>query len=248
MSNEGRKDLNGFELQDTMPPKVSTDKGRKQPVSAETPKVPANRNSAKDSVNTSKSSSAPRNSTQRSSGSVENGHDTKSKAEEAEDASIGLNVKYLVSWQCVLKILKLICFVAMLVSSAIPVSGLSKVPKEPKFATIWERLPTLQFALAVAAIGLIVELTFFIIYLIGLNRPVYKYFSPLPFVMLACNLVVLILIFIVPIRLSIKEWHGPAVTSYLAFNSLSMLAYALDLYFNIMWLTGSPELSPLPIS
>ena len=57
-----------------------------------------------------------------------------------------------------------------MISFGLSLDGILKnLPKTPAFASTWDKVPALQYGLAVAVIGFIMELAFFIYYLIGLN-------------------------------------------------------------------------------
>ena len=58
----------------------------------------------------------------------------------------------------------------MMISFGLSLYGILKnLPRTPASASTWDKVPALQYGLAVAVIGFIMELAFFIYYLIGLN-------------------------------------------------------------------------------
>ncbi|KAF6023531.1 hypothetical protein EB796_018179 [Bugula neritina] len=178
---DSKVDPKGFELQDTSPPSADAvvKNGEKKPSTPAEPSQMSQRSSnGKPPPKPSKSSTLPsRNGLTNMSSNIENGPIDKA-AEAQGKERLQLNVGYFKSWQAWLKIVKMLCLLAMLITLATSLSGITaKLPRISLYKPIWESLRTLRFGVALAVMGLVIEVTFFMIYLIGANSIITKHIN-----------------------------------------------------------------------
>ncbi|XP_067939236.1 uncharacterized protein [Watersipora subatra] len=151
-------------------------------------------------------------------------------------ASVTVNVGYPTSWQGVLKIAKCVFLFSCLVCSAIIVNEYKSSSN-----------PSVDYCLAVAVIGFIAELVIFILYVVGLNKR-WADNAVCGILMMVYHLLMLILIFAACIIMTgIGYPYLDSSRAYNAFGIFTIMGFSLDVYFNIIWIRGGPELAALAI-
>jgi len=165
--------------------------------------------------------------------------------------SVTLNVGYPTSWQGVLKIAKTVFLFCCLVCAAMLVNRV--------------KYSGYDYCLSVAIIGLLMEILLFILYIAGVNKKWGSENTTFAILIMVYHIIMLVLIFVAVIVMTGGgygagtyrnvnwNWNNHAKTmiqsarAYNAFGIFSLVGFSLEIYFNLIWLRGGPELAALSI-
>ncbi|KAF6039390.1 hypothetical protein EB796_002296 [Bugula neritina] len=153
--------------------------------------------------------------------------------------SVTVNTAYPTSWQGILKIVKCICLLACMICAAVILN--SAVYRNYNYGGFNSYI---SYCLAVAVIGFIAELVIMILYIAGVSNR-WSTNAVCSILFLIYHVIMLVMMYAACIVMT--GYAGRASQAYNAFGILAIAGFGLEIYFNIIWLRGGPELAAFSV-